>query len=47
MQRELSGVPQKPRQRSFIQSPYRTVHEAAEFLRLSPMDDAFCMMSMN
>jgi len=36
MQRELSGVPQKPRQRSLIQSPYRTVHEAAEFLRLSP-----------
>lgn len=36
MERELSGVPQKPRQRPFEQSPYRTVHEAAEFLRLSP-----------
>ena len=36
MQSDLSGVPQKPLQRPFIQCPYRTVHEAAEFLRLSP-----------
>ena len=36
MQGELSSGPQKSRQRPFIQSPYRTVNEAAEFLRLSP-----------
>ena len=36
MQGELSGLPQKSRQSPFIESPYRTVHEAAEFLRLSP-----------
>lgn len=36
MERELSGIPQWPRQRPVVQSPYRTVHEAAEFLRLSP-----------
>ena len=36
MQGELSSGPQKSRQRQFIESPYRTVHEAAEFLRLSP-----------
>ena len=36
MQGELLSGPQKSRQRPLIQSPYRTVHEAAEFLRLSP-----------
>jgi len=36
MQGELLGVPQKSSQRPFIQSPYRIVHEAAQFLRLSP-----------
>ena len=36
MERELSGIPQRPRHRPVVQSPYRTVHEAAEFLRLSP-----------
>lgn len=35
MERELSGLPQKRRQSTRIDSPYKTVAEAAEFLRLS------------
>lgn len=36
MERELKGVPQQKRQQSPIDSPYKTVEEAAEYLRLNP-----------
>lgn len=36
MERELSGLPKKRRHSMRIDSPYKTVAEAAEFLRLSP-----------
>ena len=36
MGRELDGLPQQKRQESKIDSPYKTVEEAAEYLRLNP-----------
>ncbi len=36
MERELNGVPQKLRRQGSINSPYKTVVEAAEYLRLNP-----------
>lgn len=36
MERKLEGVPQQKRQQGQIDSPYKTVEEAAEYLRLNP-----------
>lgn len=36
MERELNGLPQPKRRQRIIDSPYKTVDEAAEYLRLNP-----------
>ncbi len=36
MERELIGLPQPRKRRRLIDSPYKTVDEAAEYLRLNP-----------
>lgn len=36
MDRILDGLPQRKRRRAIVNSPYKTVDEAAEYLRLNP-----------